>query len=66
MKELDVKGLFRYAHTWPTAIELIALGRIDVKPLVTHRFPLTDVVEAFELTRTGAEGTIKAVVNLPA
>ena len=56
MKELDVKGLFRYAHTWPTAIELISSGRIDVKPLVTHRFPLTDVVEAFELTRTGADG----------
>lgn len=66
MKELDVKGLFRYAHTWPTAIELISSGRIDVKPLVTHRFPLTDVVEAFQVTRTGAAGTIKAVVTLPA
>jgi L-iditol 2-dehydrogenase len=64
IKELDVKGLFRYAHTWPTAIDLISSGRIDVKPLVTHRFPLTDVVEAFELTRTGADGAIKAVVSL--
>jgi L-iditol 2-dehydrogenase len=65
MKELDVKGLFRYAHTWPTAIDLVSSGRIDVKPLVTHRFPLTEVVRAFELTRTGAEGAIKAVVTLP-
>jgi L-iditol 2-dehydrogenase len=65
MKELHVMGLFRYAHTWPTAIELVSSGRIDVKPLVTHRFPLTDVVRAFEVTRTGAEGAIKAMVNLP-
>jgi L-iditol 2-dehydrogenase len=65
MKELDVKGLFRYAHTWPTAIELVSSGRINVKPLVTHRFPLADVVRAFEVTRTGAEGAIKAVVTLP-
>jgi L-iditol 2-dehydrogenase len=60
MKELDVKGLFRYAHTWPTAIELVSSGRIDVKPLITHRFPLSDVVQAFELTQTGADGAIKA------
>jgi L-iditol 2-dehydrogenase len=66
MKELDVKGLFRYAHTWPTAIELVSSGRINVKPLITHRFPLTDVVQAFEQTRTGADGAIKAVVTLPA
>jgi L-iditol 2-dehydrogenase len=65
MKELDVKGLFRYAHTWPTAIKLVSSGRIDVKPLITHRFPLSDVVQAFELTQTGAEGAIKAVVTLP-
>jgi L-iditol 2-dehydrogenase len=66
MKELDVKGLFRYAHTWPTAIELVSSGRINVKPLITHRFLLTDVVQAFEQTRTGADGAIKAVVTLPA
>jgi L-iditol 2-dehydrogenase len=65
MKELDVKGLFRYANTWPTAIELVSSGRINVKPLVTHRFPLADVVRAFEVTRTGADGAIKAVVTLP-
>jgi L-iditol 2-dehydrogenase len=66
MKELDVKGLFRYAHTWPTAIELVSSGRINVKPLVTHRFPLTDVEQAFEITRSGADGAIKAIVTLNA
>jgi len=60
-----VKGLFRYAHTWPTAIELVSSGRINVKPLITHRFPLSEVVRAFEQTRTGADGAIKAVVTLP-
>jgi L-iditol 2-dehydrogenase len=65
LKELDVKGLFRYRHTWPTAIELVSSGRVDVKPLVTHRFGLQRVVDAFELTRTAADGAIKVMVNLP-
>lgn len=64
LKELDVKGLFRYRHTWPTAIELVSSGKVDVKPLITHRFGLQQVVDAFEMTRTAADGSIKVMVNL--
>jgi threonine dehydrogenase-like Zn-dependent dehydrogenase len=32
-------------------IELIASGAVDVEPLLTHIFPLTDVVEAFAAFR---------------
>ncbi|KFV66071.1 Sorbitol dehydrogenase, partial [Dryobates pubescens] len=38
---------------WPVAISLLASRRIDVRPLVTHRFPLERALEAFETTRRG-------------
>lgn len=35
------------------AIAMLASGKVNVKPLVTHRFPLEQVVQAFETTRQG-------------
>ena len=42
------------------ALELIATGRIDPLPLVSHRFPLEQTGEALELQRRGE--ALKAVV----
>ena len=38
----------RYAD-FRTAIELLGAGRIVVSPLITHRFPLSEAVRAFEV-----------------
>jgi threonine dehydrogenase-like Zn-dependent dehydrogenase len=32
---------------FPLSLSLVASGQIDVKPWITHRFPLEDVEEAF-------------------
>lgn len=40
--ELEISGLFRYANTWPTAIDLVASGRIDLDGMVTGRYPLEE------------------------
>ncbi|KAM8804601.1 sorbitol dehydrogenase [Eudromia elegans] len=53
VREVDIKGIFRYCNTWPIAIGLLASKRINVKPLVTHRFPLEKALEAFETTKRG-------------
>jgi len=36
-------------HTYPRAIELVSKGLVDVRSLVTHRFPLDRTVEAFQV-----------------
>lgn len=35
------------------AIAMLASGKVNVKPLVTHRFPLEQALQAFETTRQG-------------
>jgi len=47
------------------AVELIADGTIDVKPLITHRFDFDRVMDAYELQHTRGDGALKIVVNMP-
>ena len=50
-RELWVTGTFRYAHTYPTAIDLIASGRIDLDALVSRAFPLDQAEQALTYSR---------------
>lgn len=50
-RELWVTGTFRYAHTYPTAIDLVASGRIDLDALVSRAFPLEEAEEALTYSR---------------
>jgi NADPH:quinone reductase len=45
------------------AVRLAAAGSLDVEQLVTHRFPLARLGDAFEAARTRPEGFVKAVVE---
>ena len=60
-REITLTGVFRYANTWPLAIELAASGRVDLDGMVTGRFGL-DEVEAALHAATEAH-TIKAIVT---
>jgi L-iditol 2-dehydrogenase len=60
--ELVLLGAFRYANTWPTAIELVASGRVDLDALVTGHYGLDDVEQALTAARRDPT-TIKAVVR---
>ena len=56
-KELDLKGAFRWGIEFDWAVEYIASGRVDVKPLLSGQFPLQDAVKAFELARDKTQST---------
>lgn len=62
VNELTVRGLLRYANTWPRGIRLIENGIISVKDLVTHRFPLEEGAEAFEVASDPKSGAIKVII----
>lgn len=47
------------SDSYPTALELVASGRVDVKPLITHTYKLEEMLQAFERAKTGEGGTIK-------
>ena len=62
-KELDIHGTNRYCNAFPRAIALMAGGRIDVHPLVSHRFGLDKVTEAFAFAADNPAETIKLIVR---
>ncbi|KAI5299003.1 L-arabinitol 4-dehydrogenase, partial [Ascosphaera atra] len=61
--EIDLQYQYRYCNTWPRAIRLVDSGYIDLKPLVTHRFPIEDAVKAFETSANPQTGAIKVQIN---
>jgi 2-desacetyl-2-hydroxyethyl bacteriochlorophyllide A dehydrogenase len=45
------------------SLELVRSGRVDLAPMVTHRFSLDDIAEAFATAASKAGGSIKVVVT---
>jgi L-idonate 5-dehydrogenase len=48
-KELDLRGSFRFHEEFAVAVKMMQLGKIDVKPLISHTLPLDDAAAAFDL-----------------
>jgi len=62
-KEVTIKSIRRYRHVFDKSIRLVADGKIDVKSLITHRYALDDIVEAFDTVKESRDGVIKAVIE---
>ena len=62
-REVDIRGIFRYANCYRHPLGLVTSGKVDVKPLVTHRYPLEETLQAFETARTGSGGAIKVMID---
>jgi L-iditol 2-dehydrogenase len=60
--ELNVYGLFRYANTYPAAIQALSNGKRDIRRVITHKFALDDIKEAVELAITEKESSIKIMI----
>lgn len=63
-KGLTIRMSRRMKHVYPRAIALVERGLIDVRTLITHRFPLERAAEAFELVASLQEGVVKAMIEV--
>jgi L-iditol 2-dehydrogenase len=68
-KELTVLGTWNSSYNsrqndWQEALQEMASGRINVKPLITHVFPLEKVNEAFEMMKNKTDFFNKVLISM--
>ncbi|XP_017795790.1 PREDICTED: sorbitol dehydrogenase-like isoform X2 [Habropoda laboriosa] len=63
VKEVDIRGVFRYANDYADALDLLATRKIDVKPLITHNYKMEDTVQAFETAKSGQSDVVKVMIH---
>jgi L-iditol 2-dehydrogenase len=63
-KELTFKNVRRQIDCVAAVIGMIGRGEVQTGPLLTHRFPLERIRDAFELVAGYRDGVIKAVIGL--
>jgi len=66
-KGVTIALVRRMNEAYPRAISMAARGRVDLGPVVTHHFPLTDVAGAFDVAnrRTGLKVTVEPTPEQP-
>ncbi|QLG72893.1 hypothetical protein HG535_0D06020 [Zygotorulaspora mrakii] len=66
VKELTFHGSFRYYKgDYKDAVSLITTGKIDVRPLITRRFPFAEAVEAYKYNVDHAAEITKTIIEGP-
>lgn len=63
-KELQLKTAFRYRNIYPTALEAVAAGRIDLSGIVSRIYPFDSAQQAFDDSITQKESMVKAVIHV--
>lgn len=59
--EVNVTGIFRYNNTWPTAIELVASGKVNLDRLATDHYGLDEAETPLKVKP--APTTLKSMVH---
>ncbi len=63
-RETRVETVFRYANAYQRAISLVAAGKIDLAPFITHTYPMDDAVAAFDRVAEGRPGDVKIQITV--
>jgi threonine dehydrogenase-like Zn-dependent dehydrogenase len=54
-----------FSKDFPLAMRWINEGRVDVSPIITHRYPLSDIQTAFDTFFQRRDGALKVFVDFP-
>ena len=63
-KEIEIKTVFRYAHQYERAINLLSSNKIDVKPMITDTVAFDDSIKAFERAAKNLPEDVKIQIQL--
>jgi len=68
-KELKIFGTWNSSYNnmendWKESLKAMSYGKIDVKPLITHKFLLSDCNKAFEMMKNKTEFYNKVIINM--
>lgn len=63
-KEIEIRTVFRYANVFDRALNLIASGQVDLKPLISETFAFDDAIKAFERAASGLPDDVKLQIRL--
>ena len=56
-------GIIDGRHDYEVAIDLMASGRVDLKPMVTHIYPLDDIQKGFATAYDKTTGSVKVQIH---
>ena len=62
-RELNLQWCRRFRHNFPTAMALAASGKLDLRSLITHSFPLERTPEALELVAETRDNVLKVSID---
>ncbi len=62
-KEITLINIRRQNNCTHQALEMLANGKVNGSAMITHRFHLSDVVEAFDLVSNYRDGVMKAMIH---
>src|SRR5207237_3001206 len=64
-KGITIYGIFgrRIWDSWEKTSRYLSSGRVDVTPLITHRYPLEDFQEAMAKMKSGKSGKVVLLPN---
>lgn len=62
--EVRIENIFRYANVYQKAIDLVANGKLNLKPFITDTYAMEDAKAAFDRMAEGRPGDIKLQITV--
>jgi L-iditol 2-dehydrogenase len=63
LDELTVLGTLGFCHDFPVALRLMSMGKVKIKPIISHRLPLERVEEGIHMLDSRAKGVWKIAIT---
>jgi len=63
-REIELSGSQGYCWDFQTAIQFLALGKVDLQRLITHVYPMDQVQAAFDTLADRQSGAVKVVIQI--